>query len=86
MNREGLKHAGSDTRGICCRASGGDARIVAGGAEVDFQGGDGAPAEYVSTANASVFRDPNIYTGIEVKTGIGDLHRGLLRDSSHCNR
>ncbi len=71
-----------DTIFVTARTAG-DARIVAAGTETDFQDVDGAPAEDVSTANASVFRDPNIYTVIEVKTGIGGLQRGLLREGFH---
>ncbi|SFB50882.1 hypothetical protein SAMN03159496_04468 [Rhizobium sp. NFR07] len=57
----------------------GDARIVAAGAELDFQEIDALPAEDVSTRNASAFRDEKAYTVIEVEHGREGLQRGVLQ-------
>lgn len=56
----------------------GDARIVAAGRELDFMDVDAAPAEDVTTANASAFRDDKLYSVIEIERGRGDLRRGVL--------
>lgn len=56
----------------------GDARIVAAGAELDFQEIDALPAEDVSTRNASAFRDEKAYTVIEVEHGREGLQRGVV--------
>lgn len=56
----------------------GDARIVAAGRELDFMEIDAAPADDVSTANASAFRDEKLYTVIEIEHGRRDLERGVI--------
>lgn len=56
----------------------GDARIVAAGRELDFMEIDAAPAEDVTTSNASAFRDDKLYTVIEIERGRQDLSRGVL--------
>lgn len=56
----------------------GDARIVATGLELDFQEIDAAPADDVTTRNASAFRDEKLYTVIELENGRVDLTRGVL--------
>ncbi|PYE23933.1 hypothetical protein C8J32_10646 [Rhizobium sp. PP-CC-3A-592] len=56
----------------------GDARIVATEAEVDFLDISAKPAEGVSTAFASMFRDEKLYTVIEVEHGRTDLKRGVV--------
>lgn len=56
----------------------GDARIVAAGKELDFMEVDAAPAEDVTTSNASAFRDDKLYTVIEIARGRTDLKRGIL--------
>ncbi|WP_312406551.1 hypothetical protein [Rhizobium sp.] len=56
----------------------GDARIVAAGAELDFQEIDALPAEDVSTRHASAFRDEKLYTVIEIDHGRSDLERGIV--------
>lgn len=56
----------------------GDARIVAAGAELDFQEIDALPAEDVSTRNASAFRDEKAYSVLEVEHGREGLQRGVL--------
>jgi len=56
----------------------GDARIVATGLELDFQEIDAAPADDVTTRNASAFRDETLYTVIELENGRVDLTRGVL--------
>ncbi|TWB10814.1 hypothetical protein FBZ99_11033 [Rhizobium sp. ERR 1071] len=56
----------------------GDARIVAAGNELDFMEVDAAPAEDVTTSNASAFRDDKLYTVIEIARGRTDLKRGVL--------
>jgi hypothetical protein len=56
----------------------GDARIVAAARELDFMEIDAAPAEDVTTSNASAFRDDKLYTVIEVEHGRQDVSRGVL--------
>lgn len=56
----------------------GDARIVATGLELDFQEIDAAPADDVTTRNASAFRDEKLYTVVELENGRTDLTRGVL--------
>lgn len=62
---------------VAARTSG-DARIVASGREVDFMEIDSAPAEDVTTVNASVFRDEKLYTVIEIEHGRKDVSRGVI--------
>ncbi|MBP1851160.1 hypothetical protein [Rhizobium halophytocola] len=47
----------------------GDARIVAEEAENDFPATNGKPAEGVSTANASAFRDDKLYSVLLDESG-----------------
>jgi hypothetical protein len=56
----------------------GDARIVAAGRELDFMEVDAAPAEDVTTSNASAFRSEKLYTVIEVEHGRVDVERGII--------
>jgi hypothetical protein len=56
----------------------GDARIVAAARELDYMEVDSAPAEDVSTANASAFRSEKLYTVVELEHGRHDLRRGVL--------
>jgi hypothetical protein len=56
----------------------GDARIVAASRELDFMEIDAAPAEGVTTANASAFRNEKLYTVIEIDRGRTDVQRGVL--------
>jgi hypothetical protein len=56
----------------------GDARIVAAARELDFMEVDAAPAEDVTTANASAFRDDKLYTVIEIGRNRPDIKRGIL--------
>ncbi|WP_455273591.1 hypothetical protein [Rhizobium herbae] len=56
----------------------GDARIVAAERELDFMEIDAAPAEGVTTNNASAFRSEKLYTVIEVDHARRDLHRGVI--------
>ncbi|MEF0942188.1 hypothetical protein [Rhizobium sp. BR 362] len=56
----------------------GDARIVAAARELDYMEVDSAPAEDVSTANASAFRSEKLYTVVELEHGRHDLRRGIL--------
>ncbi|QFY62930.1 hypothetical protein FZ934_21560 (plasmid) [Rhizobium grahamii] len=56
----------------------GEARIVAASRELDFMEIDAAPAEDVTTSNASAFRDDKLYTVIEVERGRSDLERGVI--------
>lgn len=60
----------------------GDARIVAAGAELDFQEIDALPAEDVSTRHASAFRDEKLYSVVEIEHGRADLKRGILDGDS----
>jgi hypothetical protein len=62
---------------VAARTSG-DARIVASAKELDFMEIDAAPAEDVTTRNASAFRSEKLYTVIEVDRGRRDLKRGIL--------
>ena len=57
----------------------GDARIVAAGRELDFMEVDAAPAEGVTTMNASAFRSDKLYTVIEVDHGRRDQTRGIIQ-------
>jgi hypothetical protein len=59
----------------------GDARIVAAGRELDFMEIDSAPADDVTTINASAFRDDKLYTVIKIETDRTDLVRGVLTGS-----
>ena len=54
------------------------ARIVAASRELDFMEIDAAPAEDVTTFNASAFRDDKLYTVIEIERGRIDLKRGVI--------
>ncbi|MGO7565561.1 hypothetical protein ACC754_42075, partial [Rhizobium johnstonii] len=54
----------------------GDARIVAAALELDFMEVDAAPAEDVTTFNASAFRDDKLYTVIEIDLNRRDVMRG----------
>jgi hypothetical protein len=63
---------------IVAARSSGDARIVATGRELDFMEVDAAPAEDVTTSNASAFRDDKLYTVIEIAHGRTDVKRGVL--------
>ncbi|MBY5315897.1 hypothetical protein GR210_15740 [Rhizobium leguminosarum] len=56
----------------------GDARIVAAARELDFMEVDAAPAEDVTTVNASAFRDDKLYTVIEIDRDRRDVKRGIL--------
>lgn len=62
---------------VAARTSG-DARIVASARELDFMEVDSAPADDVTTTNASAFRSELLYTVIEVDRGRTDLQRGVL--------
>jgi hypothetical protein len=39
---------------------------------------DSAPAEDVTTANASAFRDEKLYTVVEIEHGRTDVTRGVI--------
>lgn len=65
---------------VAARTSG-DARIVAASRELDFMEVDAAPAEGVTTSNASAFRDDKLYTVIEIDHARFDLRRGVLEGS-----
>jgi hypothetical protein len=56
----------------------GDARIVAAGGELDFMEIDAAPADDVTTINASAFRDDKLYSVIEIERDRTDLARGII--------
>ena len=72
---QGMPPNGSVT--VAARTSG-DARIVASSREVDFMEIDSAPAEDVTTANASAFRDEKLYTVIEIERGLTNVARGVI--------
>lgn len=67
----------SGTVTVAARTSG-DARIVAAARELDFMEIDAAPADDVTTINASAFRSEKLYTVIEIERGRSDLSRGIL--------
>lgn len=56
----------------------GDARTVATGLELSFQEFDAAPADDVTTKNASAFRDDKLYTVLESESGRVDLTRSVF--------
>jgi hypothetical protein len=62
---------------VAARTSG-DARIVAASRELDFMEVDAAPADDVTTGNASAFRDDKLYTVIEIDRNRTDVARGVL--------
>lgn len=62
---------------VAARTSG-DARIVAAARELDFMEVDAAPAEDVTTVNASAFRDDKLYTVIEIDRDRRDVKRGVV--------
>lgn len=63
---------------IVAARTAGDARIVAMERELDFMEIDAAPADDVSTRNASAFRDEKLYTVVEVEHGRSDLIRSVI--------
>ena len=46
---------------------------------------DAAPAEDVTTSNASAFRDDKLYTVVEIERGRSDLKRGVLGGNVSVN-
>jgi hypothetical protein len=56
----------------------GDARIVAAECELDFMNVNAAPAEVVTTSNASAIRSEKIYTLVEIDRARRDLERSVL--------
>lgn len=62
---------------VAARTSG-DARIVAASRELDFTEISSAPADDVTTANASAYRNEKLYSVIEIERGRHDLQRGVL--------
>lgn len=68
---------GHGTLIVAARTSG-DARIVAASKELDFMEVDAAPADDVTTVNASAFRDDKLYTVIEIEHGRAGLRRGIV--------
>jgi hypothetical protein len=69
---------GHGTVTVAARTSG-DARIVAASCELDFMEVDAAPADDVTTSNASAFRDDKLYTVTEIEHGRFGLKRGLIK-------
>lgn len=69
---------------VAARTSG-DARIVAASGELDFMEVDAAPAEDVTTVNASAFRDDKLYTVIELDRNRNDVTRGVLEGQISVN-
>ena len=70
---------------IVAARTAGDARIVAASRELDFMEIDAAPAEDVTTSNASAFRDDKLYTVVELERGRSDLKRGVLGGNVSVN-
>lgn len=65
---------------VAARTSG-DARIVAAARELDFMEVDAAPADDVTTSNASAFRSEKLYTVIEIERDRTDIGRGVVQGS-----
>ncbi|OWW04775.1 hypothetical protein ATY81_02010 [Rhizobium sp. R72] len=63
----------------------GDARIVAATRELDFMEVDAAPAEDVTTSNASAFRDDKLYSVVEIDRGRRDVKRSVLEGTVSVN-
>ena len=72
------QNAPSQGEVIVAARTAGDARIVAASRELDFMEIDSAPAEDVTTINASPFRNDKLYSVIEIEHGRSDLQRGVL--------
>ncbi|MET3855041.1 hypothetical protein [Rhizobium sp. OAE497] len=72
------QNAPSQGEVIVAARTAGDARIVAASRELDFMEIDSAPAEDVTTINASAFRNDKLYSVIEIEHGRSDLQRGVL--------
>ncbi|MEZ2126173.1 MULTISPECIES: hypothetical protein [unclassified Sinorhizobium] len=70
---------------IVAARTAGDARIVAAGRELDFMEVDAAPAEDVTTLNASSFRDDKLYKVTEIEHGRRDLERGVIEGTVAVN-
>jgi hypothetical protein len=81
--REDPRWANSPCQGeiIVAARTTGDARLVATGRELDFMEIDSAPADDVTTINASAFRDDKLYTVVEIETDRTDLRRGVVEGS-----
>ncbi|MDR6759538.1 hypothetical protein J2Y48_004854 [Mycoplana sp. BE70] len=63
---------------VVAARSPGDARIVAASRELDYMEVDAAPADNVTTSNASAFRSDKLYSVIEIDRDRTDLERGVL--------
>jgi len=72
------QNAPSQGEVIVAARTAGDARIVAASRELDFMEIDSAPAEDVTTINASAFRNDKLYSVIEIEHGRSDLQRCVL--------
>ena len=70
---------------IVAARTAGDARVVAASRELDFMEIDAAPAEDVTTSNASAFRDDKLYTVAELERGRSDLKRGVIGGNVSAN-
>jgi hypothetical protein len=55
-----------------------DARIVAAGRELDFMDIDAAPAEGVTTSDASAFRNERLYSVVASGPAPADVERGVI--------
>lgn len=63
---------------IVAARTAGDARIVATSRELDFTEVSSAPAEGVTTSNASAYRNEKLYSVVEIEQRRSDLKRGVL--------
>jgi hypothetical protein len=61
-----------------CAQSPADARIVAADRELDFLEVDAAPAEDVTTVNASMYRNEKLYTVVDDGKAAPGLERGVV--------
>lgn len=63
---------------VVCALSSGDARVVAAARELDFLEIDAAPAEDVTTVNASMYRNEKLYTVIDDGPASAGIERGVV--------
>lgn len=63
---------------VVCAVSAGDARIVAADRELNFLEIDAAPAEDVTTVNASMSRNEKLYSVVDDGPAIAGIERGII--------
>lgn len=63
---------------VVCAVSAGDARVVAADRELDFLEIDAAPAEDVTTVNASMYRNEKLYSVVDDGPAPAGIERGVV--------